>query len=145
MKKEVVQGSIGIHIENGNASERYLYDAVAYDSPLEKKNIMETISQVIVFGKIPRKSVAIPTIGSSSYSPDFMYVVQKSNGKKELNIIVETKDVENKTALRGEEELKINSAKEFFKQLTLDGYDVKFREQLNKKGMASIIEELMEE
>lgn len=145
MKKEVVQGSIGIHLDNGNTSEHYLYDAIAYDSPLEKQNIMETISNVIVFGKIPRKSIAIPTIGSSSYSPDFMYVVQKLNGKKELNIIVETKDVENKTALRGEEELKINSAKEFFKQLTLDGYDVKFREQLNKKGMASIIEELMEE
>ncbi|MGI5913903.1 MAG: type III restriction-modification system endonuclease [Bacteroidales bacterium] len=145
MKKEVVQGSIGIHLENGNVSERYLYDAIAYDSPLEKKNIMETISQVIVFGKIPRKSIAIPTIAGSSYSPDFMYVVQKADGKKELNIIVETKDVENKTEIRGEEELKINSAKEFFKQLTLDGYDVKYRTQLNKKAMASIIEELMEE
>lgn len=74
-----------------------------------------------------------------------MYVVQKTDGKKELNIIVETKDVENKTEIRGEEELKINSAKEFFKQLTLDGYDVKYRTQLNKKAMASIIEELMEE
>ncbi len=145
MKKEVVQGSIGIRLENGNASERYLYDAIAYDSPLEKKNIMETISQVIVFGKIPRKSIAIPTVAGSSYSPDFMYVVQRTDGKKELNIIVETKDVENLTVLRGEEELKINSAKEFFNQLTLDGYDVKFREQLNRKAMASIIAELMEE
>ena len=144
MKKEVVQGSIGIHLDKGNASERYLYDAIAYDSPLEKKNIIENIAHVTVFGKIPRKSIAIPTIGSSSYSPDFMYVVEKSNGKKELNIIVETKDVENKTALRVEEDLKISSAKEFFKQLSLDGYDVVFRDQLNNKGMASIIEELME-
>lgn len=145
MKEEVVQGSIGIHLEKGNASERYLYDAIAYDSPLEKKNIMETISQVIVFGKIPRKSIAIPTVAGSSYSPDFMYVVQKTDGKKELNIIVETKDVASQTDLRGEEELKINSAKEFFKQLTRDGYDVKFREQINNRTMANIIEELMVE
>ena len=74
-----------------------------------------------------------------------MYVVQKSNGEKELNIIVETKDVENKQQLRGEEKLKINSAKAFFEQLTLDGYTVHFREQLNNKGIATIIGELMKD
>lgn len=145
VKKEVVQGSIGIHLDKGNASARYLYDAIAYDSPLERKNILEEIDSVIVYGKIPRKSIAIPSIANSSYSPDFMYVVQKSNGEKELNIIVETKDVENKQQLRGEEKLKINSAKAFFEQLTLDGYTVHFREQLNNKGIATIIGELMED
>ncbi len=145
MKKEVVQGSIGIHLDKGNVSERYLYDAIAYDSPLERKNILEEIDSVIVYGKIPRRSISIPTIANSSYSPDFMYVVKKTNGEKELNIIVETKDVENKRELRNEETLKISSAKAFFEQLTIDGYTVHFREQLNNKGMATIIGELMED
>jgi type III restriction enzyme len=28
------------------------------------------------------------------YSPDFMYVIRKTSGEKELNIVVETKDVD---------------------------------------------------
>ena len=61
------------------------------------------------------------------YSPDFMYVVKHKNGHKELNIIVETKDVENKTDLRGTE----------------NGYTVHFRDQLGNKQMAQIINEII--
>ena len=48
-----------------------------------------------------------------------MYVVKHKNGHKELNIIVETKDVENKTDLRGTEKAKIECAKVFFNMLLL--------------------------
>lgn len=143
IRDEIVQGSIGVHLEKGNVSDKYLYDAIAYDSPLEKKNILEDISEVIVYGKIPRRSISIPTIADSSYSPDFMYVVRKANGEKELNIIVETKDVEGKDNLRGNEKTKISCAELFFKQLKLDGYNVYFRTQLNNKGMKTIISELI--
>ena len=146
IKDEIVQGSVGVHIEKGNVSEKYLYDTIAYDSDLELKNIKSDIDSVIVYGKIPRRSISIPTIANSTYSPDFMYVVKKNNGKKELNIIVETKAVEGKSDLRGEEQTKIDCAKKFFEQLKLDGYDVVFRDQLNNKQMATIISEvLMEE
>ena len=146
IKDEIVQGSVGVHIEKGNVSEKYLYDTIAYDSDLELKNIKSDIDSVIVYGKIPRRSISIPTISNSTYSPDFMYVVKKNNGKKELNIIVETKAVEGKSDLRGEEQTKIDCAKKFFEQLKLDGYDVVFRDQLNNKQMATIISEvLMEE
>jgi type III restriction enzyme len=124
-------------------SDKYLYDAKAYDSPLELKNINTEISEVIVYGKIPRRSIAIPTIADSTYSPDFMYVVKRTNGQKELNIIVETKDVEGKSVLRGEEGMKISCAEMFFKQLKIDGYDVHFRTQINNKEMATIIGELI--
>jgi type III restriction enzyme len=50
---------------------------------LECKNITKEIEEVIVYGKIPRRSISIPTIGNDSYSPDFMYVVKKANGEKE--------------------------------------------------------------
>ncbi|MCD8178508.1 MAG: type III restriction-modification system endonuclease [Tannerellaceae bacterium] len=144
IKAEVVQGNIGIHLGKGDVSDKYLYDAIAYDSELEKSNIKTVIYEVIVYGKIPRRSISIPTIADSTYSPDFMYVVRKSNGQKQLNIVIETKDVENKMALRGNEEVKINCARVFFEQLKLDGYNVVFRDQLNNKGMAIIISDLLQ-
>lgn len=144
IKPEIVQGAIGIHLEAGVVSEKYLYDAIAYDSDLEKANIKSEIEEVIVYGKIPRRSISIPTIANSSYSPDFMYVVRKKNGDKELNVIIETKDVENKSELRGNELAKIDSARSFFEQLKLDGYNIHFKTQLSNKGMKAIISELLD-
>lgn len=142
-KDEVGQGRIGTKIVEGTPCEKYLYDAIAFDSPLEKENITTDIDSVIVYGKIPRASISIPTIAGENYSPDFMYVVKKADGTKELNIVVETKMVENKTELRGTELVKINSAEVFFRQLTIDGYKVTFRKQLNDKKMRQIISEVL--
>lgn len=144
LREEIVQGSIGVHIDkSATISKKYLYENLTYDSPLEKSNILAEPENVVVYGKIPRKSIAIPTIGDSSYSPDFMYVVKKQNGDKELNLVVETKDVENKTELRGEERVKIGCATKFFERLREDGYSVQFRTQLNNKQMQSIISEII--
>lgn len=123
--------------------EKYLYDTKAYDSSLELKNINTSIDEVIVYGKIPRNSIAIPTITGESYSPDFMYVVKKDNGEKELNIVVETKGVENKSTLRGIEEAKIKCAEVFFKNLSSQGYNVYFQTQLNNKKMLQIVKEII--
>lgn len=125
--------------------EKYLYDTKAYDSPLELKNINAAIDEVIVYGKIPRNSIAIPTITGESYSPDFMYVVRKENGDKELNIVVETKDVENKSILRDVEDAKIKCAEVFFNNLLTQGYNVYFRTQLNNEKMLRIVKEVLQE
>lgn len=152
VREEIVQGRIGIKIKEGDATDKYLYDTKAYDSPLELENIesninggLSGVAEVIVYGKIPRNSIAIPTIAGGTYSPDFMYVVQKNNGKKELNIVVETKDVENKSTLRGIEEAKIKCAEIFFKNLSAQGYNVHFRTQLNNKKMLQIVKEVINE
>ncbi|MBR0229705.1 MAG: type III restriction-modification system endonuclease [Clostridia bacterium] len=142
-REEIAQGRIGTKIVEGTPIEKYLYDAYAYDSPLEKDNITADIEEVVVYGKIPRSSIAIPTITGEMYSPDFMYVVRKANGEKELNIVVETKDVEGKDILRGNEAAKIECAKVFFENLSRDGYTVHFREQINNKQIAQIISEVL--
>ena len=111
---------------------------MVYDSPLEKENIMNEVDHVIVYGKIPQKSICIPNITNDLYSPDFIYVVQRADGKKELNIVIETKDIPN-------DEAKRNNAERFFQQLKIDGYEVKFCRQLQNKKMANIISELLEE
>ena len=101
------------------------------------------ISEIIVYGKIPRNSLSIPTTTGQSYSPDFMYIVNKANGEKVLNVIVETKDVDTEETLRGIEKAKINCAKQFFNQLTLDGYKVEFKEQIRNKKIKQIIDEVI--
>lgn len=143
-REEITKGRIGTKIIEGTPSEKYLFDKYAYDSPLEKDNITAGIEEVVVYGKIPRRSIAIPTITGGTYSPDFMYVVKKDNGEKELNIVVETKDVENKSELRGTEKAKIECARIFFENLSKDGYTVHFRDQLNNKQMKQIIDEVLD-
>ena len=142
-REEITQGRIGTKIVEGTPSDKYLYDSLAYDSPLEKSNIMANIEEVVVYGKIPRSSIAIPTITGGMYSPDFMYIVKKTNGEQELNIVVETKDVEDKNNLRATEKVNLACARVFFDILSQDGYKVHFRDQLNNRQMAQIINEVL--
>ena len=72
-----------------------------------------------------------------------MFAVKKTFGEKEINIVVETKDVEGKNVLRGDEGAKIKCAHVFFEILSQEGYAVHFREQINNKQMAQIINEVL--
>lgn len=138
-------GRVGTKFAEGSTSAKYLYDLIAYDSPLEKENITNgDIAEIVVYGKIPNKSIAIPTIAGGTYSPDFMYVVRKDDGSHELNLIVETKDVENEETLKGIEKTKIDCAEVFFEQIRMDGYQVRFEKQLKNKKMLEIINKVLE-
>ncbi len=143
VKDEVVQTYIGNKLVPGTPPTKYLYDAYAYDSDLELKNMQTDIDEVIVYGKIPSHSICIPTIASSNYSPDFMYVVKKGDGTKELNIVIETKAYDKETQIAQDEETKISCAEEFFKAMTANGYTVYFRKQINSTGIKTIVDELM--
>lgn len=141
--KEIKQGRIGIRFEEGTPSAKYLYDGMAYDSPLELENIKSgDIEEVVVYGKIPRSSIAIPTIAGSTYSPDFMYIVKRKSGSKELHLIVETKD-KPVSALTMEENLKIDCAKIFFDTLSKEGYKVYFHKQMQGDKMKEIVDEVV--
>ncbi len=144
VKEYVTKGSVGTKIIKGTPTEKYLYDKFAYDSDLERENITKDIESVKVYGKIPRKSIRIPTF-IGTYSPDFMYIVKRENGEEDLNLIVETKDVATENDLRNNEKIKIECAKIFFNNLKKDGYNVYFEDQLNKKGMGEILEKLVKD
>ena len=144
-REEIAQGRIGTKIAPGDPSNKYLYEVRAYDSPLEKQNLLADIEEVVLFGTNTRSILSIPTIIGGMYSPDFMYVVRRTGGEKELNIVVETKDVENKNSLRGNEKASMDCAKLFFEILSEDGYTVHFRDQLNNRQMAQIIKEVLAE
>ncbi len=148
-KKAVLRTDIGVlpqgDIEIGkNVLDNYLYDACCYDSALERENIVQQvlsdIAEVEVFGKIPKRTVRIPTYADGTYSPDFMYVVKRKDGKQQLNLVVETKD---KTELDPEETRKVNCAQKLFEEMQKQVPDVRYTKQLHGEQMVNIIESII--
>ena len=147
VRDEVVMGRIGKKTDNSQTPPEYLYEPIAFDSPLERTNILDKIdaAELIVYGKIPNSSIRIPTITDETYSPDFMYVVKKKDGTMQMNVVIETKDVNQKTDLRPKENVKIDCAKIFFEQISKDNpsIPVSFERQINRKRMNEIIDKLI--
>ncbi len=123
--------------ETEKTAKQYLFEEVFYDSPLEKKNIISSITEVTVFTKIPKNSIRIPVAGGGTYSPDFAYVVEYDNGQKTLNLIVETKDTD-KRSLRDEEKQKIKHAEALFNSFQ-HGFKVSFESQFKTDAIKEII------
>ena len=147
VRDEVVMGRIGKKTDDAKTPAEYLYEPIAYDSPLERTNILDTIdvAELIVYGKIPSSSIRIPTITDETYSPDFMYIVKKKDGTMSMNVVIETKDVNQETDLRPKESAKIDCAKLFFEQITKDNptFPVSFERQINRQSMNEIIDRLI--
>lgn len=143
IKDTIVIGNIGTSKMEGSPQERYLYDTIAYDSEIEKENILEQINEVTVFGKIPKSSIKIPVANGGTYSPDFMYLVNKKDGTSELNLIIESKDVDTERALRDQENYKIECAQKLFEQLEKEGVNIKFRKQLSTDKVGTIVRNLI--
>ena len=147
VRDEVVMGRLGKKTDNSKVPSEYLYEPIAFDSPLERTNILDKIdvAELVVYGKIPNSSIRIPTITDETYSPDFMYVVKKKDGTMQMNVVIETKDVNQDTDLRPKESAQIDCAKLFFEQISKDNpsLPVKFERQINRQRMNDIIDRLL--
>lgn len=147
VRDEVVMGRIGKKTDNSQSPAEYLYEPIAFDSPLERTNILDKIdvAELIVYGKIPNSSIRIPTITDETYSPDFMYVVKKKDGTMQMNVVIETKDIYQETDLRPKEKAKIDCAKLFFERISKDypSLPVKFERQIKRQEMNVIIDKLI--
>ncbi|MDR0611469.1 MAG: type III restriction-modification system endonuclease [Planctomycetaceae bacterium] len=95
--------------------EIYLYDKFVYDSEIEHEVLKITPPErVIVYGKLPRRSIKLPTYTGGTTSPDFVYAVKKKNAKDiELHLIVETKSDNPRLS----DEIAINSQKKAFESI----------------------------
>lgn len=150
-KGEVVdsisQGLLGLYRDDNCAvPKKFIYDAVVYDSPKEKETLVKSdIADVVVFGKIPRRSIQIPLFTGGTTSPDFMYVINKKDGESQINFIVETKDMKDEKSLRSEEDLRIKSAEKFFETMKEDGVNVVFKKQLKNDDIVSMISSIVKE
>jgi type III restriction enzyme len=134
IKDEVEASDVGIFYSDEKVADKFLFDQLFYDSELEKDNIKENITDVIVFTKIPKNSIKIPVAGGKSYSPDFAYVMNFKDGNKRLYFIVETKNTDEES-LRNEEKQKIAHAERFFGNSII----VKFGTQFSAEKITNLI------
>ena len=133
--KEVSSSDLGVQSIAGKATREYLFDEIFFDSELERENIAQEITDVVVFTKIPKNSIKIPVAGGGTYSPDFAYRINRKNGKSKLNFIIETKN-KPKEELALSEKQKIKHAQELFIR---GGFDVRFETQFENDEILEII------
>lgn len=138
--KEISASDVGVMYSKNKVADNYLLDELFYDSELEKKNIEQNLTDVIVFSKIPKNSIKIPVAGGKSYSPDFAYVLNYEDKSKKLYFVVETKNT-TEESLRDEEKQKIRHAEKFFG----DTIQIKFRKQFSNKKIENLIREILVE
>ena len=137
--KEISASDVGVMFSDGKVAKSYFFDALYYDSDLEKENIRTEINEVIVFTKIPKNSIKIPVAGGKSYSPDFAYVLKFGDGEQKLHFIVETKNVTSMDGLRDEEKFKIKHAEKFF-----DGkVKIEFLSQFSNDKIVDLIKQIV--
>ncbi|MBN2824986.1 MAG: type III restriction-modification system endonuclease, partial [Campylobacterales bacterium] len=128
---------LGVFESNEQTADNYLFEELFFDSELERDNILNQIEEVTVFTKIPKNSIKIPVAGGGTYSPDFAYVIKDSRGKQSLNLIVETKNKDERDLYTDEKE-KIAHAQELFSTLNSD-IEVKFETQFKSQQMSDIL------
>lgn len=141
---QVSQGVLGIHRDEGvDVPKKFIYDSVVFDSPKERQTLLRSdIDEVVVFGKIPRRSIQIPLFNGGTTSPDFMYVINSGKDDYEVNFIVETKDMDDEKGLRRAEDYRIKSAQKFFETLKEEGLNVVFKKQLKDDDIVAMIKGL---
>lgn len=141
----VVQGNIGIHRDDeAKVPAKFLYDAFVYDSPKEHDTIRDSdLDEVVVYGKIPRRSIKVPLYFGGTTSPDFMYVLRRKDGKLVLNFVVETKDVKTHADLRETEQLRMEAAERFFTAMSSESFDVTFKTQVKRDDIVVMIRQLL--
>lgn len=146
VKESIVQGSLGImKDESAIVPKKFLFDSFIYDSPKGRETIARSdIDEVIVFGKIPRRSIQVPLYYGGTTSPDFMYVLKKKDGDYVVNFIVETKDIHKKSSLRDDENMRIESARIFFQAMQEDGLNVSFEKQMKNDDIVTMIKKLVD-
>ncbi|MEI6856033.1 type III restriction-modification system endonuclease [Psychrilyobacter sp.] len=137
--KNIGTSEVGVLFdETVQVDSSYLFNELYYDSDIERGNIIEHISEIVVFSKIPKNSIKIPVIGGGSYSPDFAYVVKYKDGKEALNLVLESKG-KDQIGLSSEEKMKIRCVEKLF-----DGHlNIRFKAQFKKEEISRIVGDII--
>lgn len=90
---DITQGDVGAYsADDVIISDKFLYTEAFYDSDLEHEVLkIKPDDKVIVYGKLPRRSIKVPTYTGGTTTPDFIYAIDKGSGKIEVNLLIETK------------------------------------------------------
>ena len=154
---EIAAGLVGTTLAKHLADDpRNLYEPPrAYDSEMERE--IETYipnQQVIVFGKVPRRAIRVPTYTGGSTTPDFVYVIKEAQNRKHdvlmrespgdstakpaknkgrLALLIETKAAN----MRGTEKRSITAQEKLFRKIP----GVKWRLLTSAKDIQAVLED----
>ncbi|MDR0542354.1 MAG: type III restriction-modification system endonuclease, partial [Dysgonamonadaceae bacterium] len=115
-KDELPQGDLGNIIANDiEIDNRFLYDRAVFDSEIEHEVLkVKPQCEVIVYGKLPKRSIKVPTYTGGTTSPDFVYAISKDGGiTVSIHLVVETKS----DNLRMSDTIAVQSQEKLFKQI----------------------------
>ena len=130
---EIAQGDIGKNEVNIKTPDNYLYDKVFVDSPLEEELASVNSKKVLVFGKLPRRSIKVPTYTGGTSSPDFVYAIKGKDGTSaKLRILVEAKS----TNMRGSDKVAVEAQKKVLGQMK----DVEWEMVTSKSEIEKVLE-----
>lgn len=108
--EDIAQGAIGSIEIDMNNDARNLFEQIFVDSESPEGEIARIVpkEEIVVFGKIPKRAIQVPTYTGGTTTPDFVYAT-----KNNLYLLVEAKS----DNLREKEIVAVGSQKIFFKNL----------------------------
>ena len=104
---ELSQGTVGTEIaDDVLVHDNYLYDEPVFDSEIEHEILkLAPPLDVLVFGKLPRRSIKIPTFTGGTSSPDFVYAIKDKNSNTiKIHALIEAKG-KDEMSLTGDERI----------------------------------------
>jgi type III restriction enzyme len=120
---EIAQNYLGINVAKDTMDyARYLYDKAVYDSEIEHDVLkVEPPKQVTVYGKLPKKSIRLPTYTGGTTSPDFVYTVRGEKPEHiNIHLIVEAKS----DNPRNSDKIAVATQQKFFELLKKGNSDI---------------------
>lgn len=108
---ELDQGLVGVSLANDvSVQDKYLYEEAAFDSDIEHEILkVDTPDEVLVFGKLPRRSIKVPTFTGGTTSPDFVYAFREGTSDAiKIHALIEAKGKDG-TALTSEEKVALDA------------------------------------
>lgn len=106
IESELAQGLVGTEVADDiSLPSNYLYDEAVYDSEIEHDILkLAPHPQVLVFGKLPRRSIKIPTFTGGTTSPDFVYAIkEKDSSKIKIHALIEAKGKDDMSRTKAED------------------------------------------
>jgi len=114
---ELERGLVGGNDANDLSEDnRNLYDyPLSYDSEIEHELLkMSPPKEVVVYGKLPKKSIKLPTYTGSTTSPDFVYAIRNDQTNDiTMYFVVETKSDDR----RSSEDIAIEAQENVFREI----------------------------
>ena len=139
---ELERGLVGTNDANDILEDdRNLYEMpLSYDSEIEHEVMKVTPPQkVVVYGKLPRKSIKLPTYVGGTTSPDFVYAIKKDDMNDiDLYFVVETKS-EN---MRVSDEIAIGAQQKAFATI---GRNIYWQKETTVEQFEQDLRQLVEE